>query len=366
MLTHPQVYYVDRGNDVLQHVFCWSLSEYKGSGLNFIWRVCWSFHSEPTLALCQRFQEHKSYPVKLNGYVFDASSPDCRAMWRETKPPTIFSPSLADVVLHPSIQLDWFGSSSLGSTISLPPQPPIPAPSDYTYHPTDNLVQGLSGLYVNPVDTSLSPEPVPSSQCSDTSSDISIDACSPENFEAEPAQSPKAYFSEDTRGNIILNVPRTLENRDAVDSFLGQALPQLDKRVRRIKCSLCKNKKADRKWGVKPSNLQRHILAHLGIKDHHCLRFGCGETFTTKDQMIKHMKKKHPALAKWWESTQKKRGDGNRGAKNENVAQDTYASSSSAGIAVSAGEAGPWLNDQTGQTLLAQFTIPLDDKRSFF
>ncbi|CUA75566.1 hypothetical protein RSOLAG22IIIB_11826 [Rhizoctonia solani] len=252
------MYYVDRGNDGIQHVFCWSLSEYKGSGLNFIWRVCWSFDSQPTLALCQRFQERESYPVKANGYVFDASSPGCRAMWRETKPPTIFSSSLADVALYPSIQLDWFGSSSLGSTISLSPQPPILAPSHHTHQSTDNLVQGLSSLYVNPlaVDTSFSPDPVRCSQSSDTSSDISVDACSPEEFEAESVQGSDAYFSKDTRGNIILNVPRTLENRDAVDSFLGQALAQLDKRVRRIKCSLCKNKKADRKWGVKPSNLQ--------------------------------------------------------------------------------------------------------------
>ncbi|CUA75564.1 Putative phospholipid-transporting ATPase C24B11,12c [Schizosaccharomyces pombe 972h-] [Rhizoctonia solani] len=281
---YSPMYYVDQGNDGIQHVFCWSLSEYEGSGLNFIWRVCWSLHSELILALCQRFQE-ESYrdPFKLNGYVFDASSPDRRAMWREINPVNIFSPSLAGVALYPSIQSDWFSSSTLGSTISLPPESSIPAPSDYSYRSTDNLVQGLSSLYVNPVDTSLSPDPDPSSQTSDTSSDISVDPCS-EDFEAEPVQGSNAYFCKDTRGNITLNVPRTLKDRDAVDSFLEQALAQLDKRVRHIKCSLCKNKKADRDWGVKPSNLQvskksstsgpigahqivqRHILAHLGIK----------------------------------------------------------------------------------------------------
>ncbi|CUA76321.1 hypothetical protein RSOLAG22IIIB_12207 [Rhizoctonia solani] len=261
---YSPMYFIDQGNDGLHHVFCWSLSEYKGSGLNFIWRVRWSLHSEPTLALYQRFQEHESYPVKLNGYVFDASSPDSRAMWRETMMPTIFSPSIAGVALYPSIQLDWFGSSSLGSTMSLPPQPWIPVPSYRTHQSTNNLVQGLSGSYVNPVDTSLSPDPDPSSQSSDTSSDIFFDA--PEDFEAEKVEGSNAYFCKDTRGNITLNVSRTLENRDAVESFLEQALPQLDKSVRRIKCSLCKDKKADREWGVKPSNLRRHILAHLGIK----------------------------------------------------------------------------------------------------
>ncbi|CAE6458547.1 unnamed protein product [Rhizoctonia solani] len=168
------MYFVDGGKDGLQHVFCWSLSDYKGT-VNYLWRVCWNFHSEPVLALCQRFQEHESFTLATNGYIFYTLGPDRRAMWREVKPLTTYSSSLADVALHPSIQLNWFGSSSLGSNVIWPTQPPVPALPNYAHRPPDSVIQGIADVYVGSADTSFSSEPTPSSQLPDTSSDASVD-----------------------------------------------------------------------------------------------------------------------------------------------------------------------------------------------
>ncbi|EUC55650.1 hypothetical protein RSOL_125840 [Rhizoctonia solani AG-3 Rhs1AP] len=288
------MYFVDGEEDGVQHVFCWSLSEYKGT-VNYLWRVCWNFHSEPVLALCQRFQEHESLPLTINGYLFYTLGPDRRAMWREVKPPTVYHSSLASVALHLSIQLSWFGSSSLGSSVNWPDQPPVSALPDYTYQTTENLVQG-SDFYVSPADTPLSSEPTLPSQLSDTSSDVSAGVLhSPDDSEVEQFQGSRPYFYTDAQGNVTLDVPRSLKDRDAVKLFLEKAFAELSKSVRMIKCSLCNNNKVKKDWHVKPSNLERHILAHLRINDHHCP--GCKEAFITKDQMVKHIKKKHPALA---------------------------------------------------------------------
>ncbi|CAE6520545.1 unnamed protein product [Rhizoctonia solani] len=64
------MYFVDGGEDGIQHVFCWSLSIDEGSGLNYLWRVNWNFHSEPTLSFYQRFQEHGLCHLEIHGYLF--------------------------------------------------------------------------------------------------------------------------------------------------------------------------------------------------------------------------------------------------------------------------------------------------------
>ncbi|KDN40897.1 hypothetical protein RSAG8_07765, partial [Rhizoctonia solani AG-8 WAC10335] len=347
---HSPMYFVDGGKDGIQHVFCWSLSVYKGGDINYLWRVYWNFHSEPILALCQRFQALGSPTFATDGYLFHTQSPDCRAMWREIKPPTIFSPSLADVALHTTIHLNWFGSSSLGSNINPPTQPSVPALPGYTYQTTDDLAQSGSDLYVSPADTFFSFAPTPSSQPSDTSSDVSVDACNPGDSEAEQAtQDPRAYFYTDEQGKITLDVPCSLKDRDAVKLFLGKALEDLGKNARQVKCSLCKNKKANKEWHVKPSNLERHILAHLGIKDNQCPE--CGEAFTTKDQMSKHIQKKHPGLAKRLKLNGQ--DGGSLETMNGDLAQGTYATSSS-GIGRPVGGMEPLNN----QTLQAQYMVP--------
>ncbi|CAE6464114.1 unnamed protein product [Rhizoctonia solani] len=317
------MYFVDRGKDEVQHVFCWSLPDYKGSGLNYLWRVCLNFHSEPALALCQRFQEREPFSLATNGYLFYTLDSDSRAIWRAVKPMTTYSSPLVDVALHPSIQPNWFGSSSLGTNVNWPTQPPVPALLDYTYPPTDSLVQGIADSYFGPADTPFSSEPILSSQFSETSSDVSVEVYSPSDFEAEQFQDPRPYFYTNEQGNITLDVPRFLKDRDAVKVFLENALAELGKSVRKVKCSLCKNNKAKKKWDVKPSNLERHILAHLGIKDNHCS--DCNESFTTKDQMKKHMTKKHAALVPAKRVKLIDRDGGNRATMNDDVAQGTPA-----------------------------------------
>ncbi|KEP54161.1 hypothetical protein V565_021050 [Rhizoctonia solani 123E] len=325
------------GKDGLQHVFCWSLSDYKGT-------------------------EHESFTLATNGYIFYTLGPDRRAMWREVKPLTTYSSSLADVALHPSIQLNWFGSSSLGSNVIWPTQPPVPALPNYAHRPPDSVIQGIADVYVGSADTSFSSEPTPSSQLPDTSSDASVDVYSLGDSDSEQFKGPRPYFYIDAQGNITLDVPRSLKDRDAVKMFLEKALAELSKSVRMVKCSLCRNNKAKKDWHVKPSNLERHILAHLRIKDHHCT--GCKEEFTTKDQMTKHIKKKHPAMTEPMKIIDQ--DGGNCPTTNEDMAQGTHASSSSAAMGPPVEEAEPWLNDQTDYALPAPFMVPLNNNHSFF
>ncbi|KAG8732415.1 hypothetical protein FRC11_013815 [Ceratobasidium sp. 423] len=77
------------------------------------------------------------------------------------------------------------------------------------------------------------------------------------------------YFSTNAAGEMTLIVPY-LNSLEAVKDFLSDALnsKELARGVRVVKCSLCKNKKAAKFWNIKPSNLERHIKAHLGIKSY--------------------------------------------------------------------------------------------------
>ncbi|CCO29219.1 hypothetical protein BN14_03224 [Rhizoctonia solani AG-1 IB] len=130
-------------------------------------------------------------------------------------------------------------------------------------------------------------------QSSDTSSDVSVDIYDPSALKADQVIQDQTCFSAEEGETWRLNVP-DLKTKDEVKHFLEIALPQLDKKVREVKCSLCEKKKVDKLWKVKPSNLERHILGHLGIKTFECPT--CGALFTTKDQEKKHTEKKHTGL----------------------------------------------------------------------
>ncbi|CAE7159675.1 unnamed protein product [Rhizoctonia solani] len=107
------------------------------------------------------------------------------------------------------------------------------------------------------------------------------------------------FFFTNGAGETTLILPERLSSSEEVKVFISDALSsgEIDKGVRHVKCSLCKNKRAARIWEIKPSNLERHICTHFGIKGYKCIVPDCSMQFTTKDQWKKHIEKKHPALA---------------------------------------------------------------------
>ncbi|CAE7225518.1 unnamed protein product [Rhizoctonia solani] len=107
------------------------------------------------------------------------------------------------------------------------------------------------------------------------------------------------FFSTNEAGEVTLIVPERLHSRHEVKNFVSDALNsgEIDKSVREVKCSLCKNKNYTKFWHIKPSNIERHILTHFGIKTYRCLVPDCGTIFTTKDQLKKHIERRHPGSA---------------------------------------------------------------------
>ncbi|KAG8755726.1 hypothetical protein FRC11_005843 [Ceratobasidium sp. 423] len=168
---------------------------------------------------------------------------------------------------------------------------------------------------------------------------------------------PGRYFAVDETGIPTLIVPCSLKTQDAVKVFVTNALSsgQLNKGVRRVKCSRCRGKKANKLWDIKPSNLERHIWVHSSIKCYGC-PYGCGFTFTTKDQMNKHIMKWHPPMPA---TTQ---ADANRRAANGQAARDIQMISTPAieGLPVGVEE---WMDGQTHQleALQAQYMGTLDN-----
>ncbi|CCO32333.1 hypothetical protein RSOLAG1IB_04362 [Rhizoctonia solani AG-1 IB] len=127
-------------------------------------------------------------------------------------------------------------------------------------------------------------------QSTDTSSDVSVDTYDPSALKVDQATQDQTCFSAEEGGAWRLNIP-DLKTEDDVKHYLEISLPQLDEGVREVKCSLCEKKKVDKLWKVKRSNLERHILGHLGIKIFECPT--CRARFTTKDQEKKHAEKNH-------------------------------------------------------------------------
>ncbi|KAG8690210.1 hypothetical protein FRC11_013146 [Ceratobasidium sp. 423] len=267
MLAHPK-YFVDVGNDGKQNVFCWSLSLYNGGVTNYLWRVYWDFQMEPILVLCQQIHHQESLHFGFGAYQFHVLSPDSRAIWREVKTSGVFDQSNHRVALYPDIQLNWFGSSNLASNLNMAIQRQAQALQDYPYEMADNLAQDFGNLFVNPTETSFSAVPTPSTQGSDTSSIASADAFSPETGVENVAGDSEQYFTADETGIPILMIPRCLESQEAVKDFITKALNsgQLDKGVRHVKCSGCKNKKTEKTWEIKPSNLEAIPALFMAVR----------------------------------------------------------------------------------------------------
>ncbi|CAE6484017.1 unnamed protein product [Rhizoctonia solani] len=296
MLVHP-MYFRDVGGDGKQSVFCWSLSPCNGGVINYLWRVYWYYQLEPIFVLCQRFQHQESLHFGVGAYQFHVLSPDRRAIWRAVKPSGIFDQSNHHVTLYSEIQLNWLGSSGLAPDFNLI-QPQARALPGFPYEMADNLAQDFADPCVNPADTSFSLGPTRSTQGSDTSSIASIDALDSEDDEELVTGGSGRYFAVHENRIPTLLVPRSLKTPEDVKFFVASALAsgELDKGVRRVKCSLCKNKKANKEWEIKPSNLERHIFNHSHIECYFCLIGGCTLGFTTKDQMNKHIAKKHKEM----------------------------------------------------------------------
>ncbi|CAE6464635.1 unnamed protein product [Rhizoctonia solani] len=313
MLTHLPGYSVDDGEGGIQHVFCWSLSLYN-EGVNYVWRVRWDqgwdSQFEVSLALYQQFQECGSPTFGTDTYLSHTISPDYCATWREVQPPTTTNPPLEHVALHRNIQLDWLGSRS---STNLPAIPQTLGSSNYTYQTT-------------------------------------------EVFEPEQiTRSPQVYFYPSAGGIPTLDVPRSLKTRRAVKRFLTSALETLPKGVRGVKCSLCKKKKAGKVWNVKPSNLERHIFSHLGIKVFRCL--DCPITFTTNDQMRRHMEKNHPII-------EKSPKPGDRDGRNDGVT-NVYTTSIPSMASLPVGEMESLVTNQADEPLQAQYVAPPGDIYDF-
>ncbi|KAJ1306981.1 hypothetical protein OPQ81_007961 [Rhizoctonia solani] len=351
---HPR-YFVNKGGDGTQQVFCWSLSLYNGSVIHYLWRV----YQRHQFVLVEYHEHHGPTPFGAGGYVFDSISPHNRALWAPFKSTSPFVSPRAPVVLHPQPQPEWFGSNH--SAPASNPGTLAQVPSNPLSKVIDNFSEGILDLYVDPGDMFLNPMSTPSTHYSDASSDVSaatdesiLDASEAEETTRDPSQS----FSVDEDGSIMLLVPDSLKTRKAVKRFISGALGELAKGGRNVKCSLCKLKKRNpnKLWDVKPSNLERHILAHLGIKDYECPI--CPTKFTTKDQMKKHIDKNH-------KGGQANTLDGkNREATNGCADQDIYAASfpDEAGLPV---EAGAFELDQSEQALHPRYMEQFDDNYDF-
>ncbi|CEL58616.1 hypothetical protein RSOLAG1IB_12160 [Rhizoctonia solani AG-1 IB] len=125
--------------------------------------------------------------------------------------------------------------------------------------------------------------------------DVSVDTYNPIALRVpvDQATQDQTFFSVGEDGIWTLNVPY-LKTRDEVKHYLQIALPQLGQGVRQIKCSMCEEKKRYRLCEAKASSLERHISLDLRIKSFECPI--CGARFVTKDQMNKHIEKKHTGL----------------------------------------------------------------------
>ncbi|CCO32332.1 hypothetical protein RSOLAG1IB_04361 [Rhizoctonia solani AG-1 IB] len=186
-------------------------------------------------------------------------------------------------------------------------------------------------------------------QSSDTSSDVSVDTYDPSALKVDQATQDQTCFSAEEGGSWRLNIP-DLKTKDEVKHFLEIALPQLDKKVREVKCSLCERKKVDKLWKVRPANLERHILGHLGIKNFECST--CGALFMTKDQERKHTEKKHIGL----QEVDAHGGTSHKPAE-EGVPCDMYPELPPT-TAPFLGGIEPWMTYRSYQVLQTEYNVP--------
>ncbi|CAE6403401.1 unnamed protein product [Rhizoctonia solani] len=351
---HGPMYFMIEKEDGTQEAFCWTVVSCCGDAINYIWRVYWDFEFKRVLGLGLQFQNNGPSPFRAGDCLFHADLGG-RAVWRQSKDLSRFSPVYDGVSLHRDPQVCWFrnGTSIFITNNILAVQSPVQARPSFTTPASESLSQSASNLFDDPVDTPLNPVSTPPSRYSDTSSDISVDVYNPGALETEPAMRDLPFFSVGECGRMTLNVP-LLEDREAVKYFLKEALGHLDKKVREVKCSLCKNKKADKLWNVKPSNLERHILGHLGIKDYPCNT--CAIGFTTKDQLKKHTEKKHAA------DSQANTQDG---SSHEMVELDIYTGLSPITNRPLPDEIESWIIDQSYQGLQTDYAMLVGENCDF-
>ncbi|KAH7327713.1 hypothetical protein B0J17DRAFT_218539 [Rhizoctonia solani] len=357
---HP-MYFVDEGSDGKRQVLCWSVSTYTEGVIHYVWHVYWSSHFDLAFGLCQLIRHHGSTSFKAGNYLFATLTPDRRAVWRIVNPPNDLVSPHVPVNLHSKPQMHWFGSNSVPTT-NLVAQLHAPPPPYSAYQPADNLPQDVPDHCINLEDMYFSSVSTPHAQNSDASSDAS----SPETPETEDVTWDSGrYFSIDESGVVTLIVPGHLRDQQAVKDFIVEALNsgQLGKSVRKVKCSRCKNKKAKKFWDIKPSNLERHILAHLGIKCFYCPVYGCVSEFTTKDQRKKHVENKHPILA------ERLKANGAAGRKRRmtsvNIVPGMQAASSPVTTGLPIGGAEPLVTNQVNQPPQAQYVVPFGTTYDF-
>ncbi|CAE6502151.1 unnamed protein product [Rhizoctonia solani] len=352
-------YFVDEGSDGTRQVFCWSVSTYTGGTIHYVWRVYQNFRSELAFGLYEQFRHHGPTPFGTGDYLFITLTLDRRAAWKIVKPPNNLISPHVPMALYSIPQLHWFGSYS-ASTVNLMTQLHAPPPPYSVYKPVDSVPQNAPGLYVNLAGMSSNAASSPPVQFSDASSDASVDAFSPDASENEDATWDSGrYFSTDEAGVATLIVPGHLKSQQAVKDFITSALSsgELGAGVREVKCSRCKNNKTKKSWDIKPSNLERHILAHLNIKCHICTI--CLDGFTTKDQMKKHMAKKHS------ETRTDTLDDEDQNTTVEHISQDIYATTYPVTIGPPVQEIEPWMTGQVCKTLPTRDVIPLGINCSF-
>ncbi|KAH7334795.1 hypothetical protein B0J17DRAFT_671571 [Rhizoctonia solani] len=111
---------------------------------------------------------------------------------------------------------------------------------------------------------------------------------------------PNASKSDfDSARTVLMKVPEQIKTQDEAMKFVREFVGGLSKGVRRprVTCSMCRGCKRSKRWEARPSNLERHLLAHLGIKCFSCK--GCDKRFTTNDQLKRHSQKCHLNLAEF-------------------------------------------------------------------
>ncbi|KAF8668172.1 hypothetical protein RHS04_09124 [Rhizoctonia solani] len=298
--SYNALFFKDEKEDGTFHTFCWSLSSHTEDRINYIWHVYSNFQPEPVFGLYQQFRYHGPSPFPAGDYLFYAEL-GSRAVWKQLKSSGLFASPYSSMDLYTAFEPDKSKSSTtivIANNV-LATHLPMQVPLTYAPQVLGSHIQPHKGPFHDPTDTPPScPVSTPeSTQYSDASSDTSVETCS-SDFKAEhvPRGSGR-YFYTAKDGQVSLFIPDHLRTLEDVKAFLASALNSgdLDRGTRRVRCSLCWNKrhKKDNLWEVKPSNLERHILAHLGIKCFHCRVNGCEGAFTTKDQLKKHTAKKH-------------------------------------------------------------------------
>ncbi|CAE7050303.1 unnamed protein product [Rhizoctonia solani] len=111
------------------------------------------------------------------------------------------------------------------------------------------------------------------------------------NYIDSLSQDPTHYWIYDESASPILHIPNFLSTQASIEKYVADALQVLDQGVRKIRCSLCKDKGTSKLWDVKLPNLMRHVSTHFETKGYYCP--DCGRGFTTRDQRRKHMTKRH-------------------------------------------------------------------------